>query len=235
MGYGGGSSSPEKWRSLEIRSSVSWVHFLKLVHFGRGEVIKGSLREERTSSTTMPRKVPPLKGHRNVSITDRVGTRCTQIFRSGSKPFAYRLCHALWEVVWLCCILPSFFPPHRLSLQRVTRLPYLDHSVKLTRYFLCSQTSIEGHTSPERIFKMCSISYQWMTVVAEEKSFHVNNVHASLSTVCRLFLSKRFYLTVLLSLVRLCMSIDKCMHTHQDLCNDRQLILPTKNMYQQNC
>lgn len=114
-----------------------------------------------------------------------------------------------------------FFPPHRLSLQRVTRLLYLDHSVKLTRYFLCSQTSIGRHTSPERILKMCSISYQWMTGVAEEKGFHVNNVHAKLSTVCRLFLSKRFYLTVLLSLVRLCMSIDTCMHTHQDLCNDR--------------
>lgn len=46
-----------------------------------------------------------------------------------------------------------FFPPHRLSLQRVTRLPYLDHSDKLTRYFLCSQTSIGGHTNPERILK----------------------------------------------------------------------------------
>lgn len=40
----GSSSSPQKRKSFEIRSSVSSVHFLKLVHFGRRGVIKGSLR-----------------------------------------------------------------------------------------------------------------------------------------------------------------------------------------------
>lgn len=66
---------------------MSRVQFLKLVHFGQGEeVIKGSLRGERTSLTTMPHKVPPLKGLGNVSITARVGTRCTQISGAALSP-----------------------------------------------------------------------------------------------------------------------------------------------------